>query len=155
MLVLALSFLALILENLACKDFTCLATVSLHMHDEIIVPWQGFLFLIYIARQIYTLLKDLISISYFMFARAYFLESENYTKNANFFFYWSCKIVNCLIAISLYRYCALIWPIVILVNPLYFLFLWSDFVNIILVIVLNCDILPYISPYIVSMLSGW
>ena len=32
MLVLALSFLALILENLACKDFTCLATVSLHMH---------------------------------------------------------------------------------------------------------------------------
>ena len=28
----ALSFLALILKNLACKDFTCLATVSLHMH---------------------------------------------------------------------------------------------------------------------------
>ena len=55
----ALSFLALILKNLACKDFTCLATVSLHMHDEITVPWQGFLFLIYIARQIYTLLKTL------------------------------------------------------------------------------------------------
>ena len=28
----ALSFLALILKNIACKDFTCLATVSLHMH---------------------------------------------------------------------------------------------------------------------------
>ena len=80
--------------------------------------------------------KDLISISYFMFARAYFLESENYTKNANFFFYWSCKIVNCLIAISLYRYCALYWPIVILVNPLYFLFLWPDFVIALYIVVL-------------------
>ena len=32
---LALSFLALILKNLACKDFTCLATVSLHMHGRV------------------------------------------------------------------------------------------------------------------------
>jgi len=31
----ALSFLALILKNLACKDFTCLATVSLHMHKNL------------------------------------------------------------------------------------------------------------------------
>ena len=29
---LALSFFALIPKNLACKDFACLATVSLHMH---------------------------------------------------------------------------------------------------------------------------
>ena len=31
----ALSFLALTLKNLACKDFTCLATVSLHMHKSL------------------------------------------------------------------------------------------------------------------------
>ena len=31
----ALSFFALILKNIACKDFTCLATVSLHMHKSL------------------------------------------------------------------------------------------------------------------------
>ena len=36
------------------------------------------------------------------------------------------SICSRLIAISLYRYCALYWPIVILVNPLYFLFSWSE-----------------------------
>ena len=84
--------------------------------------------------------KDLIS--YFIFARAFFLENEIYTKNANFFFidlaklpinndnvipilfssYHHChvnhmpinisklpyvSICSRLIAISLYRYCAL------------------------------------------------
>ena len=105
--------------------------------------------------------KDLIL--YFIFARAFFLGNEIYTKNANFLFidlaklpinndnvipilfssYHHChvnhmpinisklpyvSICSRLIAISLYRYCALYWPIVILVNPLYFLFLWPDFV---------------------------
>ena len=31
----ALSFLALILKNIACKDFTCLATISLHIHKSL------------------------------------------------------------------------------------------------------------------------
>ena len=31
----ALSFLALILKNIACKNFTCLGTVSLHMHKSL------------------------------------------------------------------------------------------------------------------------
>ena len=115
--------------------------------------------------------KDLISISYFMFARAYFLGNEIYTKNAKFLFidlaklpinndnvipilfssYHHChvnhmpinisklpyvSICSRLIAISLYRYCALYWPIVILVNPLYFLFLWPDFVIALYIVVL-------------------
>ena len=87
----ALSFLALILKNIACKDFTCLATVSLHMHDEIIVPWQGFPFLIYIARQIYTLLKTLFHISYL---HGRFFGKWNLHQKCQFLFYWSCKIVN-------------------------------------------------------------
>ena len=46
------------------------------------------------------------------------------------------SICSRLIAISLYRYCALDWPIVILVNPLYFLFLWPDFVIALYIVVL-------------------
>ena len=46
------------------------------------------------------------------------------------------SICSRLIAISLYRYCALYWPIVILVNPLYFLFLWPDFVIALYIVVL-------------------
>ena len=78
-------------KNFAWKDFTCLATVSLHMHDEIIVPWQGFPFLIYIARQIYTLLKTLFHISYL---HGRFFGKWNLHQKCQFPFYWSCKIVN-------------------------------------------------------------
>ena len=121
--------------------------------------------------------KDLIS--YFIFARAFFLEDEIYIKNAKFLCidlaklpinndnvililfssYHHChvnhmpyvSICSRLIAISLYRYCALYWPIVTLVNPLYFLFLW--FLWYIALDFVRLSILW--SSYIVSMLSGW
>ena len=113
-----------------------------------------------------------------------FLENEIYTKNANFFFidlaklpinndnvililfssYHHChvnhmpyvSICSRLIAISLYRYCALYWPIVTLVNPLYFLFLWFlwyialDFVHL---STLWSSNIVYIALYIISVIA--
>ena len=88
--------------------------------------------------------KDLISISYFMFARAYFLENEIFTKNANFLLliWQNCQLIMIVIVPYIY--------IMTLVNPLYFLFLW--FLWYIALDFVHLSILW--SSYIVSMLSG-
>ena len=71
--------------------------------------------------------EDLISISYFMYAQAYFLENEIFTKNANFLLliWQKLPIINDNVMFP-YVYIVIV-PyiyIVTLVNPLYFLFLW-------------------------------
>ena len=163
----------------AIKNFLCSQNLKWSCVFESIAWWNNCSLTrisfshIYCTPDLYPF-KDLISISYFMFARAYFLGNEIYTKNAKFFFidlaklsinndnvipilFSSCHhiiivmstiapinisklpyvcICSRVIAISLYRYCALYWPIVILVNPLYFLFLWPDFVIALYIVVL-------------------
>ena len=87
-----------------------------------------------------------------MFAQAYFLENEIFTKNANFLLLiWQKLPINNDNVMFPYVYIVIV-PyiyIVTLVNPLYFLFLWFlwyialDFVH------LSILWSPYISPYLI------
>ena len=76
----ALSFLALILKNLAWWNNCSLTRISFSH--------------IYCTPNLYPF-KDLFSISYFMFARAYFLGNEIFTKNANFLLliWQNCQLI--------------------------------------------------------------